>query len=161
MQSATQWTNSTVASCPGTPQLQAAGWLFVLLPSPSLEASGRKVADPVLGNINLFKSPFTQFLSALLQVPLGPRPPAPPPTPCSASPSLLLKHSSNSLFLMMVVVEGRREEEGGIESDVTGRGAARQHLSGERLGRGRKISEKPYNIKVIRLLQNIIYRKKW
>ena len=80
---------------------------------------------------------------------------------CSASPSLLLKHSSNSLFLMMVVVEGRREEEGGIESDVTGRGAARQHLSGERLGRGRKISEKPYNIKVIRLLQNIIYRKKW
>ena len=76
MQSATQWqpVATTVASCPGRPQLQAAGWLFVLLPSPSLEASGRKVADPVLGNINLFKSPFTQFLSALLQVPLGPGP---------------------------------------------------------------------------------------
>ena len=79
MQSATQWTNSTLASCPGTPQLQAAGWLFVLLPSPSLEASGRKVADPVLGNINLFKSPFTQFLSALLKVPLGPEPATTPP----------------------------------------------------------------------------------
>jgi hypothetical protein len=55
MQSGTLWTISTVASCTGRPQLQAADWLFVLLPSSSLEASRRKVADPVLVNIKLLE----------------------------------------------------------------------------------------------------------